>query len=175
MEDDQAEKANKIQVRKEKMQMISAKKLIYKTIQKIASMAGTISSHTSTISSHTSTLSTHTTKINSLTTTVNTHTTQLGSGTVDGRISAKYIVDDFTSSATSIAAGSGADVQISVAKSGYSKMGIVQVSKSGTNNGHCCLSHFYIDSSDKAHLYYKNTGSAAASITVAVQVLFKKN
>lgn len=162
--------------------MISAKKLIYKTIQKIASMASTISSHTSTlsshtstISSHTSTLSTHTTKINSLTTTVNTHTTQLGSGTVDSRITAKYIVDDFSSSATSIAAGGGADVQINVAKSGYSKMGIVQVSKSGTNNGHCCLSHFYIDSSNKAHLYYKNTGSAAASITVAVQVLFKKN
>jgi hypothetical protein len=132
--------------------MISAKKLMYKTIQKIASMKTTLSSHTSTLSSHTSQLN-----------------------TVDSRISAKYIIDGYSASGISVTAGGVSDTTINVTKSGYIQLGIVQVSKSGVNSGHCVLSQFYIDSNHRAHIAFKNTGSAAATITIAIQVLFKKN
>ena len=132
--------------------MISVKKLLYKTIQKIAS-------HTSTLSSHTSTLSSHTTQL----------------GTVDSRIANKYVTESHSSSATSIAVNAVVDVQINVAKSGYTNLGIVQISKSGVANGHCLISGFYIDTSNKAHIMLKNTSSEAASVTVAVVVLHKKN
>lgn len=83
-----------------------------------------------------------------------------------------------TSSATSptlaITAGSTGNVNFSVARSGYTPVGIVGIVKNGTGSSYCMLYEYRIDGSN-AKVYFRNVGTSDASITITVYVLYRKN
>jgi hypothetical protein len=87
-----------------------------------------------------------------------------------------FTVDSTTApSALSVSAGGFATASFSIAKSGYTPLGIVGITKSGTQYTTSVLLAYYISSST-AYVTWRNTAtSTGASLTTTVYVLYKKN
>lgn len=87
-----------------------------------------------------------------------------------------FTVDSVTaSSALSVSAGGFATASFSISKSGYTPLGIVGITKSGTQYTTSVLLAYYISGST-AYVTWRNTAtSTGASLTTTVYVLYKKN
>lgn len=82
----------------------------------------------------------------------------------------------FNSSSTlSVAAGSVNNISIPCSSSGYTPLGILGITKIGTNSSYCIPYEFFVDNSENAKVYLRNIGTGDASITIGVYVLLKKS
>ena len=79
-----------------------------------------------------------------------------------------------TSSAVSVAASSYATATVDVSKSGYTPLGILQIDKTGTASGYCVPSNWSI-SSNTASVFLRNTSTSAATVTVSLTILYRKD
>jgi hypothetical protein len=78
-----------------------------------------------------------------------------------------------TPGAASVAANTNSNVSISIGLSGYTPIGIVGVSGSGSAG--CAISDFYIQDQSTARVYFRNNNSTAVNVTWSVRVLYQKN
>lgn len=118
-------------------------------------LSNVVSGHTTTLASHTSTLNTHTSQINSL----------------------KNLVEVFTYSKSGVSIGANSSsgaVNISCSRSGYTLVGIIGISKSGTSSSFCFPYDWYVSGST-AVVYLRNTTSSSTTLKVEAQVLMRKN
>ena len=79
-----------------------------------------------------------------------------------------------TSSAVSVAASSYATATVDVSKSGYTPLGILQINKTGSASGYCVPSNWSI-SGNTASVFLRNTSTSAATVTVSLTILYRKD
>lgn len=79
---------------------------------------------------------------------------------------------NFSQSFTPVTQTTG-NVTINVSRSGYTALGIVGITGSGTSP--LSYSDFYMADSVNARIYYYNRSTSTASITLTVTVLYVKN
>ena len=79
-----------------------------------------------------------------------------------------------TSSAVSVAASSYATATVDVSKSGYTPLGILQIDKTGSASGYCVPSNWSI-SGNTASVFLRNTSTSAATVTVSLTILYRKD
>ena len=79
-----------------------------------------------------------------------------------------------TSSAVSVAASSYATATVDVSKSGYTPLGVLQIDKSGASSGYCVPSNWSI-SGNTASVFLRNTSTSAATVTVSLTILYRKD
>ena len=79
-----------------------------------------------------------------------------------------------TSNAISVAASSYATATVDVSKSGYTPLGILQINKSGSASGYCVPSDWSI-SGNTASVFLRNTSTSAATVTVSLTILYRKD
>lgn len=99
----------------------------------------------------------------------------LGIGSDSSRTSdaAEYVIDTVTESDISVPASTGVSVTIDASKNGCTPVGILQMNKSGSANGYCVPSLWYI-SSNNVYLYFRNTSSSAATVNLTLTILYKR-
>lgn len=79
-----------------------------------------------------------------------------------------------TSSAVSVAASSYATATVDVSKSGYTPLGILQIDKTGSASGYCVPSNWSI-SGNTASVFLRNTSTSAATVTLSLTILYRKD
>ena len=85
----------------------------------------------------------------------------------------EYVIDTVTQSDISVPASTGASVTIDASKNGCTPVGILQINKSGSANGYCVPSLWYISGND-VYLYFRNTSSSAATVNLTLTILYKR-
>ena len=86
-----------------------------------------------------------------------------------------YVVENKTSTQTTVGAnGYSGALSVNVAKSGYTPIGIVGISKSGGSSLYCFVSNYSI-SGNNITFYLRNTYNGSATVTTTFSVLYKKN
>lgn len=86
----------------------------------------------------------------------------------------QYIVGSVTTSAISVAANGVTNTQsVSASKSGYTPIGVVGYTKSGSSSGYVFLATMYIEGTNIMYLL-RNTFSSAAAVTTTFYVLYEK-
>lgn len=84
------------------------------------------------------------------------------------------IVDIKNATIPSVGAGSTGSTSVSVTKTGYTPLGIISITGSGSTG--LAYSDWYINSTGTAYIYYKNdTTSAKSNVTLGLTILYKKN
>ena len=107
----------------------------------------------------------------------NNHTTSDSGYVLDAR-QGKVLWDRFyvkliTASAKSIGPLVATTITISAAVTNYTVLAIRQLALTGSGGGHCCISSWTMDSTEKITVSIKNTSSSeTASVTMKVQVIY---
>lgn len=79
-----------------------------------------------------------------------------------------------SSSSVSVAASGYATATVDVSKSGYTPLGILQIDKTGSASGYCVPSNWSI-SGNTASVFLRNTSTSAATVTVSLTILYRKD
>lgn len=84
------------------------------------------------------------------------------------------IIETKNATIPTVGAGSTGSTSVSVTKTGYTPLGIISITGSGSTG--LAYSDWYINSTGTAYIYYKNdTTSAKSNVTLGLTILYKKN
>lgn len=100
---------------------------------------------------------------------------------IDGHPSGMLAEEKSVADNVSVNSGAISDGDISVAKTGYTPLGVVgfravNASSSGTNGGFAAITHAYVNGNDN-HVYYRvrNTGGSSMKVRIYMTILYVKS
>lgn len=89
---------------------------------------------------------------------------------------AQLVTDTFSGTVASTDAGGASSFTTSVAKTGYTPIGIIDIQKSGASSGYICTTAFRVDANSNAYVQLYNPKTAEiANTTVTITVLYRKS
>lgn len=89
-------------------------------------------------------------------------------------INKDFVIDSVTQTNISVAASTGSNASVSIAKSGYTPKGVLQIYKAGAASGYAAPTQWSI-SGDTLSIYFRNTGTSAITISLTVTILYEKS
>lgn len=86
------------------------------------------------------------------------------------------LVETINLGSVEVAANHGvATAQLDVSKAGYTPLGIIEISKSGSASGQISITSFDITTANIARVGLKNSSTTTRTVTVSATILYEQN